>query len=114
MRVRPLEAPVWSLTELASELDTTASGDATVTGIALHSSHVKAGDLYVALPGASAHGASFTGAAKARGAVAVLTDSEGSALVDELPIMIVDDPRKRVAELSSFIYGRPSTAFKTL
>jgi UDP-N-acetylmuramoyl-L-alanyl-D-glutamate--2,6-diaminopimelate ligase len=114
MRTRPSEAPVWSLVELAGELDTTASDDATVTGISLHSSHVVAGDLYVALPGASAHGASFTGVAKARGAVAVLTDSEGSALVNELPVMIVDDPRARVAALSSFIYDHPSTAFKTL
>ncbi|MDX6275939.1 MAG: UDP-N-acetylmuramoyl-L-alanyl-D-glutamate--2,6-diaminopimelate ligase, partial [Nocardioidaceae bacterium] len=114
MRVRPREAPVWSLTELAAELDTTTDGDATVTGIALHSAHVRAGDLYVALPGASAHGASFTGTAKARGAVAVLTDSEGSALVNELPIMIVDEPRKHVAALSSFIYDHPSNAFRTL
>src|SRR4051794_10300448 len=114
MRVRPTQAPVWSLAELAAELDTTASADATVTGISLHSSHVEQGDLYVALPGATAHGAAFTGVAKARGAVAVLTDSEGSALINELPIMIVDEPRKRVAALSSFIYGHPSTAFKTL
>jgi UDP-N-acetylmuramoyl-L-alanyl-D-glutamate--2,6-diaminopimelate ligase len=114
MRTRPSEPPVWSLTELAAKLDTTASEDATVTGISLHSAHVRPGDLYVALPGASIHGASFTGAARDRGAVAVLTDSEGAALVTELPIMITDGPRKRVAELSSFIYGQPATAFKTL
>jgi UDP-N-acetylmuramoyl-L-alanyl-D-glutamate--2,6-diaminopimelate ligase len=114
MRTRPSEPPVWSLAELAAELDTSASDDATVTGISLHSSHVKQGDLYVALPGASVHGAAFTGVAKARGAVAVLTDSEGSALVNELPIMIIDEPRKHVAALSSFIYGNPSAAFMTL
>ena len=45
---------------------------------------------------------------------AVLTDSEGSALVTDLPIMIIDEPRSRLAELSGFIYGNPSTAFKTL
>src|SRR4051812_46680519 len=111
MRTRPSEPPVWSLTELAAELDTTATGDATVTGIALHSSHVRAGDLYVALPGASAHGAAFTAAAKARGAAAVLTDVEGSALVTGLPSMIVEEPRRRVAALSSFIYDHPSSAF---
>lgn len=114
MRTRPNEPPIWSLAELAAELDATVNGDATVTGISLHSNHITPGDLYVALPGASVHGAAFTGVARDRGAVAVLTDSEGSALVENLPVVIVDEPRKRVAALSSFIYGHPATAFKTL
>ncbi len=114
MRTRPAEPPRWTLTELANEVDSTTSDEATVTGISLHSAHVVQGDLYAALPGAAAHGASFAGVARARGAVGVLTDPEGAALVTELPEIIVDDPRAVLARLSSFIYGDPASAFKTV
>lgn len=114
MRVRPREAPRWALTELAAELGTVASGEAVVTGISLHSAHVLPGDLYAALPGASAHGASFVGVARDRGAVAVLTDAEGSALGGGLPEVIVAEPRRKLAALSSTFYGRPTDAFTTI
>ncbi len=114
MRTRPNEPPRWTLTELANEIDSSTNAEGTVTGISLHSSHIVPGDLYAALPGASAHGASFAGVAKARGAVGVLTDPEGAALVTELPEIIVDDARAVVARLSSFIYGDPSASFHTI
>ena len=50
-----------------------------VTGIAIDSRMVRPGDLYIALPGAGRHGASFTARAVAGGAVAVLTDEAGLA-----------------------------------
>ncbi len=114
MRTRPDEPPRWTLTELANEVDSTTSAEATVTGISLNTGHVVPGDLYAALPGATAHGASFAGVARARGAVGVLTDPEGAALVTELPEIIVDDPRAVLARLSSLIYGDPASAFKTV
>ena len=52
-----------------------------VTGIALGSRQVVPGDAFAALPGARAHGARFVGDAAAAGAVAVITDAEGAALV---------------------------------
>src|SRR5215207_205854 len=114
MRVRPRQTPRWTLSELAAELDAVAPKEAIVTGIALHTSHVRTGDLYAALPGASVHGAAFAGIAHDRGAVAVLTDSEGAALVTHLPEIIVDEPRKQLAGLSSLFYGHPSESFTTL
>jgi UDP-N-acetylmuramoyl-L-alanyl-D-glutamate--2,6-diaminopimelate ligase len=114
MRVRPYESPRWTLAELAEGLGVTADGDAEVSGIALHTSDVLPGDLYAALPGARAHGASFTAAARERGAVAVLTDPEGAALVDGLPTIVLEAPRAAVAALSSRFYGHPSDAFTTL
>ncbi len=114
MRTRPDEPPRWTLTELANEIDSSTNAEGTVTGISLHSGHVVPGDLYAALPGASSHGASFAGVAKARGAVGVLTDPEGAALVTELPEIIVDDARAVIARLSSFIYGDPSSSFTTI
>ncbi|WP_290512602.1 UDP-N-acetylmuramoyl-L-alanyl-D-glutamate--2,6-diaminopimelate ligase [Aeromicrobium sp.] len=114
MRLRPLETPRWTLDELAAELGSTASAEAVVTGIALHTSHVRPGDLYAALPGASAHGAAFVSVAQEHGAVAVLTDVEGAALVTELPVVVVDDPRAELASLSSTFYGHPTEAFTTV
>ncbi len=114
MRVRPNETPRWTLTELANEVESSTNSEGIVTGISLDSRHVVPGDLYAALPGASSHGAAFAGVAKARGAVGVLTDPEGAAIVTELPEIIVDDARAVIARLSSFIYGDPASAFKTI
>jgi UDP-N-acetylmuramoyl-L-alanyl-D-glutamate--2,6-diaminopimelate ligase len=67
------------------------------------------GDLYAALPGARAHGASYAADAIARGAVAVLTDAAGaSAVPDGAPVLVVDSPRAVLGDLAARIYGRPA------
>lgn len=114
MRVRPSQVPVWDLQELAAELGSTASAGASVTGIALNTAQVLPGDLYAALPGANAHGATYAGVARDNGAVAVLTDAEGAAMITDLPVIVVDDPRREVAALSATFYGHPTRAFTTL
>jgi UDP-N-acetylmuramoyl-L-alanyl-D-glutamate--2,6-diaminopimelate ligase len=114
MRVRPRQTPRWELSELASALGTTAAGDAIVTGISLNTAHILPGDLYAALPGANAHGATYADAAREKGAVAVLTDAEGAALVDGLPTIVVDAPRAVLASLSATFHGHPAEAFTTL
>ena len=52
-----------------------------VTGVALDSRASRPGDLYAALPGAHVHGADFGVAAIWLGAVAILTDPRGAALL---------------------------------
>ena len=52
-----------------------------VTGVSLDSRVVRPGDLYVAVPGAHAHGAAFAATALEAGAVGVLTDAAGRALL---------------------------------
>jgi UDP-N-acetylmuramoyl-L-alanyl-D-glutamate--2,6-diaminopimelate ligase len=114
MRVRPRETPRWTLADLAAELGTEASSEAIVTGISLNTKHVEPGDLYAALPGATVHGATFADVARDLGASAVLTDPDGATLVTDLPLIVVDDPRRALAGLSSTFYGRPSDAFTTV
>ena len=82
-----------------------------VSGISLDSRNVRPGDLYVALAGLKAHGASFVAAAVASGAAAVLTDAEGAALAGDagVPVIVVDDPRAAMGDIAADIYGRPST-----
>lgn len=81
-----------------------------VTGISLDSRAVESGDLYVALPGATRHGADFTAQAIGAGAVAVLTDAAGAKLMalsvdTPVPVLVVDAPRNVVGPLSAMIYG---------
>ncbi|WP_069388099.1 Mur ligase family protein, partial [Cellulosimicrobium cellulans] len=75
------------------------------------------GDLFVALPGARAHGASFVPSAVARGATAVLTDEEGAALLDagtaEVPVLVAEDPRALLGPLAAWVYGSPAERLTT-
>src|SRR5690606_8047082 len=91
---RPEHPPMTQISVLADaigarvEIVNAAAGDdaaraAAVTGIDLRAQGIRPGDVFAALPGARAHGASFAGTALERGAVAVLTDEAGRDLVAE-------------------------------
>jgi UDP-N-acetylmuramoyl-L-alanyl-D-glutamate--2,6-diaminopimelate ligase len=97
-----------------------ASGSIPVTGISLNSRTVQPGDVYVALPGATRHGADFVSQAITAGAVAVVTDDDGGRLLalsadTSVPVLVVDEPRAAVGGLAALIYqsrpeGAPSPA----
>ncbi len=93
-----------------------ASSSVPVTGISLNSRSVRPGDLYVALPGGTRHGADFVSQAVEAGAVAVLTDGAGArvlALANDIPVpvLLADEPRSVVGRLSARIYqSRPDGA----
>ncbi len=86
-----------------------------VTGMTLDSRLVTPGDVYVALPGRTHHGAEFATEAVEHGAVAVLTDAAGETLAGRLaaPVMVVDSPRHAMARLAARVYGEPSRALTT-
>ena len=92
------------------------SGSVPVTGISLNSRTVEPGDLYVALPGASRHGADFVSQAVEAGAAAVLTDDAGARLLAfshdiAVPVLLAEEPRSLVGGLSALIYrSRPEDA----
>jgi UDP-N-acetylmuramoyl-L-alanyl-D-glutamate--2,6-diaminopimelate ligase len=81
-----------------------------VTGVSHDSRQVMPGDLYVALPGAQAHGAAFSDAAAAAGAVAILTDPVGRdrAARTGLPVFVVRSPRDVLGKVACWVYGDPS------
>jgi UDP-N-acetylmuramoyl-L-alanyl-D-glutamate--2,6-diaminopimelate ligase len=80
-----------------------------VTGISHNDAAIRPGDLFAAVPGSHAHGASYAAAAIARGAVAVLTDPVGAALVPAgVPVLVVTDIRAVLGAVAAFIYGNPS------
>jgi UDP-N-acetylmuramoyl-L-alanyl-D-glutamate--2,6-diaminopimelate ligase len=115
---RPEHCPARTLAEVAERVgcplraaDPAAS--LAVRGATLSSLTVQPGDLYAALPGARAHGASYASSAAADGAVAVLTDPAGQGLIESLPggaglpLLVVADPRARLGDLAAWIYGDP-------
>ncbi|MDN4479523.1 UDP-N-acetylmuramoyl-L-alanyl-D-glutamate--2,6-diaminopimelate ligase [Demequina sp. EGI L300058] len=83
-----------------------------VTGATVDSHVVAAGDLFGAFPGLKVHGARYAADAVAGGAVAVLTDEEGEALLAEsgvdVPVLLVDDARVAMGEAAALVYGDPS------
>ena len=78
-----------------------------ISGISQSSIEVVEGDLFIALPGANVHGATFASDAIANGAVAVLTDRAGAALVNGVPVLISENPRRAAGVVSSWFYSEP-------
>jgi UDP-N-acetylmuramoyl-L-alanyl-D-glutamate--2,6-diaminopimelate ligase len=85
-----------------------------VTGLTLSSRRVLPGDLYAALPGTRAHGASYAPEAIRSGAVAVLTDPAGSELLRDVwvPVLVVPDPRAALGTLAARVYDDPAAALR--
>lgn len=108
--LRPERPPVRSLEELAHRFATRVVGSAEGTdlsGLTLATADLRAGEVFVAVRGVNSHGARYAVEARRKGAVAVVTDEEGARLAAEagLPILVVDDPRARLGELSAWVYG---------
>ncbi len=105
--LRPQPRPV-RLTDVASVLGLPPLAG-TVTGVALDTRLVQPGDLFAALPGAHTHGARFAATAIASGAVAVLTDPDGAALLGTVPVplLVVDDPRAHLGAVARAVYAGP-------
>ena len=102
---------------LAAVAGARTKGDDTVevTGITHDSASVRPGDLYAGLPGAQRHGAQFAQRAVEAGAVAVLTDPAGAALVPSgVPAIVVDDARAVLGEVASTVYGHPTARLKVI
>jgi UDP-N-acetylmuramoyl-L-alanyl-D-glutamate--2,6-diaminopimelate ligase len=97
-----------------SGVEPAAKGTVAVTGITHDSAAVHPGDLYAALPGARRHGAEFAAAARAAGAVAILTDPAGLEILRrdgvDLPAIVVDEPRAVLGDVAAVVYGRPGDA----
>jgi UDP-N-acetylmuramoyl-L-alanyl-D-glutamate--2,6-diaminopimelate ligase len=87
-----------------------------LSGVTLDSRSVRPGDLYAALPGTRVHGAAFCADAVAAGAVAVLTDPDGRAraVASGVPVFVLADPRSRLGEIASWLYGDPSSRLRLI
>lgn len=91
-------------------------GDVMVTGVAIGSAETQPGDIFVAVPGFHAHGASYAPDAIAAGARAVVTDEAGARLLGdaEVPVLVTPDPRALAGKLADVVYARPSDDLVTV
>ncbi len=108
--LRPDAPPVHDLHDLVEYLGATVIGEASgveLTGLTLATADLRPGDLFVAVQGVNRHGAEFAAGAAEKGAVAVVTDRAGAEVASTagLPIVIVDDPRGSLGEISAWVYG---------
>jgi UDP-N-acetylmuramoyl-L-alanyl-D-glutamate--2,6-diaminopimelate ligase len=78
-----------------------------VTGVSIDSHQIEAGDIFIAIAGEKTHGATHAGSAKLNGAVGVLTDEVGAALVTDLPVLIVADPRAVAGVIAAWLHNEP-------
>ena len=105
-----------------------AVADLRITGITLRAQDVRPGDLFAALPGSRVHGSRYAGDAVRAGAVVVLTDPEGAAVIEQMlggrpdsepgqptqyapertPVLVVDHPRAVLGSVAATVYGDPS------
>lgn len=117
LSIRPTHPVGVRLDQLIEPFQLSAHGDESAdkrtvvaTGATLDSRDVRAGDLYLALPGSRRHGAEFAKQAEDRGAVAILTDSAGATIAQtagvELPILVTNgDPRTITGDVAALVYG---------
>lgn len=88
----------------------TDSKEGLINGISNKSKDIDLNELFVAIPGEKTHGANFTQEAINNGAKAVLTDLKGAEIISEIqvPVLVAQDVKKIVGEVSSHIYEDPS------
>jgi UDP-N-acetylmuramoyl-L-alanyl-D-glutamate--2,6-diaminopimelate ligase len=84
----------------------TVAGDVVISGMTVDSREVKAGDLFVALPGSKLDGRLYIPTAIEAGASAILTTEGYNA--DDLGVPVIEDanPRRRYAQLAARLCGR--------
>ena len=96
------------LADLATELGLDYNGIETkVSGVSINTKDLVAGDIFFCLPGSKTHGASFVQDAINHGAVAIVTDLEGSKIMGQLaiPVLIAKNPRASVGLASKYVFG---------
>ncbi|WP_139738928.1 UDP-N-acetylmuramoyl-L-alanyl-D-glutamate--2,6-diaminopimelate ligase [Actinomyces wuliandei] len=101
----------------AADQDAAALAGLEVSGASVDSADVAPGEVFVAVPGFTAHGARFCGQAVDSGAVAVLTDPDGVSLARQTahgtPVLTCPDPRALAGPLAAGIYHHPARQLVT-
>ena len=122
--MRPLSPPARRVADLIEAFPLVAAGvpdpGTVLHGVTMASGDVQDGDVIVAVPGFSVHGARFAAQAVDAGAAAVLTDEAGLAtavaqgVADRVPVLVAADPRALAGPVAAWVYGRPAEGLVTV
>lgn len=120
-RMRPQHPATHRVTDLTATFSLVADAldpALVATGVTVSSGDVAPGDLFVAVPGLKVHGATYAPQAVAAGAVAVVTDAAGAALVRDagltVPVLLADDPRSLSGPLAAHVHDHPGEGLVTV
>ncbi|KQY44725.1 UDP-N-acetylmuramoyl-L-alanyl-D-glutamate--2,6-diaminopimelate ligase [Cellulomonas sp. Root137] len=124
-RMRPLHPAAHRVADLVSTFGLVTRGapvpaGAVLTGVSLASGDVVAGDVFVAVTGFKVHGATYAAQAVDAGAVAVLTDEAGlavledSGLADHVPVLVTQDPRAVAGPVAAWAHEAPGEHLVTV
>ncbi|WP_448060124.1 UDP-N-acetylmuramoyl-L-alanyl-D-glutamate--2,6-diaminopimelate ligase [Cellulomonas hominis] len=124
-RLRPEHPVTHRVVDLLAEFPLTPRGlpvteDLVLTGVTMASSDTAAGDVFVAVSGAKVHAATFAREALDAGAVAVLTDEAGLAILAaagldaRAPVLVAADPRDLAGPVAAWAYGEPARDVRTV
>ena len=95
-----------------SSLNLTGLPDSPVAGVREDSRLIQPGDLFIARAGTQANGAEFATAAVAKGAVAIIAESQIAGL--PIPQIIIPHTASAVSVLAHLFHGNPTETVKTL
>jgi UDP-N-acetylmuramoyl-L-alanyl-D-glutamate--2,6-diaminopimelate ligase len=99
---------------LAGSGGSPSGGAPEILGLDYDSRRVRPGWLFVAMRGESTDGNRYIDAAIAKGAVAVVSDSEHEPRRDGVPWAVVGHGRRVLALVSANFYGRPAAKLKII
>jgi UDP-N-acetylmuramoyl-L-alanyl-D-glutamate--2,6-diaminopimelate ligase len=111
--LRPITSSPKTLSAVCKVIDATTSlnneelQSILISGLSQTSDSICEGDLFIALPGEKFHGAQFAKEAKAKGAVAALTDVTGASMISDLPVIITSNPRRAAGIVGAWFYSEP-------
>ncbi|MBE2252662.1 MAG: UDP-N-acetylmuramoyl-L-alanyl-D-glutamate--2,6-diaminopimelate ligase [Myxococcus sp.] len=100
------------LAGVATEPVASAKAKIDVAGLSTDSRKVKAGDLFIAVPGSTTDGTQYARAAVEQGAVAVISEKPVPGLA--APLFITPSARKAVALIAGNFYGNPARELSLL
>lgn len=105
---RPQHPRPVSFHDLCEAVGLTAekSAEVLVTGVTINASQVHPGDVFVALAGSVHHGALFATEAINQGAVAIITDPQGTTMLGRVdaPVGVGENPREQLGIISRYVY----------
>jgi len=103
------QSPAITVADLLGDfIDSSNCPSVSVSGLALDSRLVVAGDLFIAVKGTQADGVQYIAQAVERGAVAVLVEQDVVASDCPVPVIVVPQLSEYVSDIAGVFYGQPS------
>lgn len=106
--------PLSKLIDLLNPLEISGYKEVPITHVTNDSRMCRSGSLFFAFEGLHVDGHSFIGEAVNRGCAAVVHTKKLARSYDEVPLLRIDDPYRRLSEAADMVYHSPSRSIPVL